>query len=95
MQSMSSNASRSSPCAEFCMTRVPHVPLGTPFVEFAARPASAGDLESFRSDCDEAPENDPPTSPTTDQTKWVTRTSPARACENCTYHEILDRNADG
>ena len=69
-------------------------PRTAPFVEFAARPASAGDLESFRSDCDEAPENDPPTSPTTDQTKWVTRTSPARACENYTL-EILDRNADG
>ena len=26
-------------------------------------------------DGDEAPENDPPNSPTTDQTKWVTRTS--------------------
>ena len=59
------------------MTRVPQRRRQevAPFVEFAARPASAGDLESFRSDCDEAPENDPPNSPTTDQTKWVTRTS--------------------
>lgn len=93
---MSSEVSELSPCIKFSMTRVPQCRRQevAPFVEFAARPASAGDLESFRSDCDEAPENDLPISPTTDQTKWVTRMSPARACENYT-HEILDRNADG
>ena len=35
-------------------------------------------------DGDEAPENDPPNSPTTDQTKWVTRTSLRANCANHT-----------
>jgi hypothetical protein len=45
---------------------------------------------TFRDDSDEALENDPPTSPTTNHTKWVTRTS-LRA--NCAY--TIPRHADG
>ena len=41
-------------------------------------------------DGDEAPENDPPNSPTTDQTKWVTRTSLRAKCAH-----IPPRHTDG
>ena len=44
-------------------------------------------------DGDEAPENDPPNSPTTDQTKWVTRTSLRANLANYTWNR--GRNADG